>query len=85
MKKQTSENMPQTEQKVYTLPGTDTMMTTALPRCEEYDLLCGERRNIPATGDYPEGFVDFCESIRPREQTFTVRKPGNCVTKGGNY
>ena len=78
MKKKTDGNMPTTVQNRF--PNTEALgSANSKPRCREYDLMPGER-NIEA------GFLsDFMQSVRPNEQTFTVRKPGNKVTEGGNY
>ena len=78
-KKKPSTEMAFTEQKFYPNPMEELGETNAVPRCTEYDLKPGER-NIEA------GFMqDFMQSIRPTEQTFTVMKRGNQVTKGKNY
>lgn len=75
MKKST--DMPCTEQERFHIDGSDLGSTNAVPRCTEFDLKSGERK--------PSGEMDFCEMFRPKEQTFTVPKHGNCATGKKNY
>jgi hypothetical protein len=77
-KKKPSTEMAYTEQPFYPNSQENLGETNAVPRCTEYDLKPGERKD--------GGFLEeFFQSVRPTEQTFTVPKRGNCVTKGKNY
>lgn len=63
--------MPQTEQVKRSLPGQDLSAVNSKARCMSHDLEeTSSRTRIGTWGD---------------ECTFTVAKPGNKVTEGGNY
>jgi hypothetical protein len=80
MKNTTSENMPQTTQHRFPATEDELGKTNAIPRCTDYDLTPGEHRHVEHIDKATENVWSS-----EKEQTYTVMKPGNKVTNGGNF